>query len=210
MKGILGIKQGMATVFNPDGIVVPVTVIEAGPCVVTQVKTAASDGYDAVQLGFGETAERHLTNAQRGHLVASGGRRLRHLREFRTAAATQFAVGQALDVSQFQPGDRVHVTGVSRGLGTAGTVKRHHFNRQRKSHGQSDRERAPGAISAGSTPGRVFKNMRMAGRMGNERVTVRDLVVVVADPSRNLLALRGAVPGGRGSLVMVRAAEKGR
>jgi len=210
MKGILGYKQGMASVFDADGIVVPVTVIEAGPCVVTQVKTADRDGYDAIQVGFGETAERHLSRAQRGHLAASGGASLRHLRELRTASAGEFQVGQALDVGQFQPGDRVHVTGISRGLGTAGTVKRHHFNRQRKTHGQSDRERAPGAISAGSTPGRTFKSMRMAGRMGNEQVTVRDLVVVVADPARNLLAVRGAVPGGRGALVVVRAAEKGR
>jgi large subunit ribosomal protein L3 len=210
MKGILGIKQGMASIFGADGIVVPVTVIEAGPCVVTQVKTDASDGYGAVQLGFGETAERHLTKAQRGHLALAGGLPLRHLREFRTGAGDEFSVGQQLDVSQFQPGDRVHVTGVSRGLGTAGTVKRHHFNRQRKSHGQSDRERAPGSVGSGTSPGRTFKNMRMAGRMGNERVTVRGLEVVVADPKRNLLAVRGAVPGARGALLVVRAAEKGR
>jgi len=210
MKGILGYKRGMSRVFDASGVVVPVTVIEAGPCVVTHVKTAATDGYDAVQLGFGETRARRLSRAEKGHLAASGGGNLRHLREFRTSNSADFAVGQTLDVSQFSPGDRVHVSGVSRGLGTAGTVKRHGFNRQRKSHGQSDRERAPGAVGAGTTPGRTFKNMRMAGRMGNERVTVRDLLVVVADPERNLLALRGAVPGARGALITVRVAERGR
>jgi len=209
MKGILGYKRGMTRVFDDHGIVVPVTVIEAGPCTVTHVRSAARDGYAAVQLGFGAVRTERLGRARRGHLAASGAPPLRHLREFRTAAASDFAVGQTLDVSQFVPGDRVHVTGRSRGLGTAGTVKRHHFNRQRKSHGQSDRERAPGAVGAGTTPGRTFKNKRMAGRMGDERVTVRNLVVVVADPARHLLAVRGAVPGSTGGLVLVRGAEKG-
>lgn len=204
MKGIIGIKRGMARVYDPNGVAVPVTVIEVGPCVVTQVKTATRDGYDAVQIGFGECRERVLTAGQRGHLRASGGRPLRHLREFRGIDAAALSVGQTLDASVFSPGDRVHVTATSRGLGFAGTVKRHHFHRQRKSHGQSDRERAPGAVAAGTTPGRVFKGKRMAGRMGGERVTVRNLEVVVADPARNLLALRGAVPGHDGGLVVVR------
>jgi len=209
MKSILGYKQGMTRVFDSEGIVSPVTVIEAGPCIVTQVKTVATDGYDAVQLGFGGARARRLTKAERGHLRAAGGELVRHLREFRGEDTGDVEVGQTLDVSVFSPGDRVNITGVSRGLGTAGTVKRHHFHRQRKTHGQSDRERAPGSVGAGSTPGRTHKGKRMAGRMGAERVTVRNLEVVVADPERNLLAVRGSVPGGRGSLLLVRAAKTG-
>ena len=206
MKGILGYKRGMTRVFDDEGLVVPVTVIEAGPCHVTQVKTEASDGYEAVQLGFGETKEARLTKAQRGHLRASGGHVLRHLREFR-GASEGLSVGDQIDVSLFKPGERVAVSGVSRGLGFAGTVKRHHFNRQPKTHGQSDRERAPGSVGAGTTPGRTFKGKRMAGRMGGERTTVRNLQVVVADPERNLLAVRGAIPGHDGALVEVRVAD---
>jgi large subunit ribosomal protein L3 len=206
MKAILGYKRGMTRIFDENGVVVPVTVIEAGPCTVTQVKTADRDGYEAVQLGFGEAPERRLTQAERGHLAASGGASLRHLREFRVAGEAP-GLGERLDVSVFEPGDRVHVSAVSRGLGTAGTIKRHNFNRQRKTHGQSDRERAPGSVGAGTTPGKTLKGQRMAGRMGHERVTVKNLVVMVADPARNLLAVRGAVPGPRGSLVEVRAAK---
>ena len=207
MKWILGYKRGMAQVFDEHGVMVPVTVIEAGPCVVTQVKTHDRDGYGAVQLGFGVARPERLTRARRGHLAASGQRALAHLREFRSEATDVFKVGQRLDVSLFTPGDLVKVTGVSRGLGFAGTVKRHHFNRQRKTHGQSDRERAPGAAGAGTTPGRTFKGKRSAGRMGGERVTTRNLRVVVADPARNLLAVRGAVPGSDGGLVIVRSEE---
>ena len=210
MKGILGFKRGMARVFDSRGEIVPVTVIEAGPCVVTQVKTAARDGYDAVQLGFDLVDAKALTAGQRGHLAASGGRMLRQIREFRAVDAGACTVGQTIDVGVFTPGDRVRVTGTSRGQGFAGTIKRHHFHRQRKTHGQSDRERAPGAVAAGSTPGRTFKGKRMAGRMGGERVTVRDLEVVVADPARNLLAVRGAVPGHDGGLVIVRGFEGAR
>jgi len=210
MKALLGYKRGMARLFDEKGTMVPVTVIEAGPCTVTQVRTEARDGYAAIQLGFGESKPGRLTKAQRGHLKRSGAAGLRHLREFRGAPAESVRVGATLDVSQFTPGDKVDVTGVSRGLGWAGTIKRHHFNRQRKTHGQSDRERAPGAVGAGTTPGRTFKGMRMAGRMGGERVTVRNLVVVVADPDRNLLAVRGAVPGFDGGLVVVRAAKGGK
>lgn len=213
MKGILGYKRGMARIFDAEGLAVPVTVIEAGPCTVTQIKTSESDGYEAVQLGFGDVREERLTKPERGHLAAAGGQSLRHLREFRlpegaTGAAEGeeggLELGQTVDASVFEVGDRVDVTGTSRGLGFAGTIKRHHFSRQRKTHGQSDRERAPGAIGAGTTPGKVVKGKRMAGRMGGERVTVRNLEVMAADPERNLLALRGAVPGFKGGLVMVR------
>lgn len=208
MKGLLGYKRGMARIFNEKGLAVPVTVIEAGPCVVTQIKTTERDGYQAVQLGFGAIKEKRLTRAERGHLRASGGASLRHVREFRLAGDADVALGDTLDVSVFAPGDRIQVTATSRGLGMAGTIKRHHFNRQRKTHGQSDRERAPGSVGAGTTPGKTIKGLRMAGRMGGERVTVRNLEVVVADPVRNLLAVRGAVPGFDGGLVVIRGLER--
>lgn len=208
MKGLLGYKRGMARIFNDKGLAVPVTVIEAGPCVVTQIKTTERDGYQAVQLGFGAIKEKRLTRAERGHLLASGGAPLRHVREFRLAGDADVALGDTLDVSVFAPGDRIQVTATSRGLGMAGTIKRHHFNRQRKTHGQSDRERAPGSVGAGTTPGKTIKGLRMAGRMGGERVTVRNLEVVVADPVRNLLAVRGAVPGFDGGLVVIRGLER--
>lgn len=209
MKALLGYKRGMTRVFDDQGTMVPVTVIEAGPCTVTQLRTEGRDGYTAVQLGFGPIKPARLSKAELGHLRRSGGASLRHLREFRGALAETVKVGQTLDVSQFSPGDRVDVSGVSRGLGWAGTIKRHHFQRQRKTHGQSDRERAPGAVGAGTTPGRTFKGKRMAGRMGGETVTTKNLVVVVADPARNLLAVRGAVPGFDGGLVVVRSARRG-
>lgn len=205
IKGILGYKRGMTRIYDQEGRVIPVTVIEAGPCVVTQVKTEARDGYAAVQLGFGEVKAKRLTKAERGHLEKSGRHSVRHLREFRGGPTDDVKVGATVDAGLFAVGEHVHVTATSRGLGTAGTIKRHHFNRQRKTHGQTDRERAPGSVGAGTTPGRTFKGMRMAGRMGNERVTVRNLEVVVADPSRNLLAVRGAVPGNDGALVIIRA-----
>lgn len=208
MKGLLGYKRGMARIFNDKGLAVPVTVIEAGPCVVTQLKTTERDGYEAVQIGFGAVKESRLTRAERGHLAASGAGPLRHVKEFRLAGSADVQLGDRLDVSLFTPGDRVQVTATSRGLGTAGTIKRHHFNRQRKTHGQSDRERRPGSVGAGTTPGKTIKGLRMAGRMGGERVTVRNLEVVVADPSRNLLALRGAVPGFDGALVVIRGIER--
>ncbi|MEO8082350.1 MAG: 50S ribosomal protein L3 [Ardenticatenales bacterium] len=208
MKGLLGYKRGMARIFNDKGLAVPVTVIEAGPCVVTQIKTTDRDGYQAVQLGFGVIKEKRLTQAERGHLRASGGMPLRHVREFRLAGDADVALGDTLDVSVFVPGDRIQVTATSRGLGMAGTIKRHHFHRQRKTHGQSDRERAPGSVGAGTTPGKTIKGLRMSGRMGGERVTVRNLEVIVADPARNLLAVRGAVPGFDGALVVIRGLER--
>jgi Ribosomal protein L3 len=208
MKGLLGYKRGMARIFNDKGLAVPVTVIEAGPCIVTQIKTTERDGYQAVQLGFGSIKERRLTMPERGHLRASGGVPLRHVREFRLAGDADVALGDTLDVSVFAPGDRIQVTATSRGLGMAGTIKRHHFSRQRKTHGQSDRERAPGSVGAGTTPGKTIKGLRMAGHMGAERVTVRNLEVIVADPARNLLAVRGAVPGFDGGLVVIRGLER--
>ena len=200
INGLIGKKVGMTQVFATTGEIVPVTVIEAGPCTVTQVKTAGSDGYEAIQLGFGNA--RRLTAGEKGHLKRLP--MLRYLREFRVEQAGEFQVGQKIDASIFKPGDRVDVVGVSKGKGFAGVVKRHHFAGGPKTHGQSDRHRAPGAISSGTTPGRILKGKRMAGRMGSERVTVQDLVIVQADAERNLLLVKGAVPGGVNGLLLVK------
>ncbi len=207
MKAILGFKRGMALLFDDKGLALPVTIIEVGPCTVTWVRTKERDGYTGFQLGLGEVVARRLTRAERGHLEHSGGKALRHLREFRCSEGDAPTLGSQVDAGVFEAGERVHVTGTSRGLGFSGTVKRHHFGRQRKTHGQTDRERAPGSIGAGTSPGRVWRGQRMAGRMGNQRVTVRNLEVVVADPRRNLLAVRGAVPVPRGGLLLIRGAK---
>ncbi len=207
MKAILGFKRGMARLFDANGLAVPVTIIEAGPCTVTWVRTPERDGYAAFQLGLGQVREKQLTRAERGHLKHAGGKLFRYLREFRCAEGEAPELGSTVDAGLFRTGERVHVTGTSRGLGFAGTVKRHHFGRQRKTHGQTDRERAPGAIGAGTSPGRVWRGQRMAGRMGNVRVTVRNLEVIASDRQRNLLAIRGAVPGPRGGLVLIRGTK---
>ncbi len=208
MKGILGKKIGMTQIFDDNGEVVPVTVIQAGPCYVTQVRTEERDGYRAVQLGFEEVAKKRLNKPELGHLEKAGVPPLRYLREFPLDDGEEFEVGQRIDVSIFEKGDLVDVTGYSKGRGFAGTIKRHGFRRQPKTHGQSDRERAPGAISAGTDPGRVFKGQRMAGRMGTRRVTIQNLKVVLVDPERNLLAVKGAVPGARNGLLIIREAVK--
>lgn len=200
ITGILGKKVGMTQVFQDDGAVVAVTAIEAGPCTVTQIKTKAKEGYDAVQLGFGQA--KRINRPQRGHLKKLG--LYRHLREFRVEDASKIQLGDSVDVGIFHPGDLVDVTGTSKGRGFAGVVKRHHFAGGPKSHGQSDRHRAPGSIGAGTDPGRVIKGLKMAGHMGDERVTVQKLQVVKADPERNLLLVRGAVPGARNGLLIVR------
>lgn len=207
INGIMGYKRGMTRIFDANGVAVPVTVVEAGPCTITQIKSLQNDGYMAIQMGFGETKPSRLAQAERGHLKRSGGRPLRHLREFRVDSIADLKVGTTVDCGIFETGGRVDVSGTSRGLGMSGTIKRHHFSRQRKTHGQSDRERAPGSVGAGTTPGKTFKGQRMSGRMGGERVTVRNLKVVAVDPSRNLLALNGAVPGHDGELVVIRASR---
>lgn len=223
MKGLLGIKVGMTQIIDESGVVSPVTVIQAGPCYITQIKRRASDGYDAVQLGFGEVKEARLTRGQRGHLgllkkQGNGkGRRgqgdgplaVRHLREFRTRRSDEFKLGQVLTVAQFERGDRVDVVGKAKGRGTAGVIKRHGFHGGPKTHGQSDRWRSPGSIGATSGTGKVMKGLRMAGRMGNNRVTSSNLEVVRIDPERNLLAIKGPVPGAKGGLVVIREAAKG-
>ncbi|MDY7040469.1 MAG: 50S ribosomal protein L3 [Chloroflexota bacterium] len=208
MKGILGKKVGMTQIFDESGEVIPVTVIEAGPCFVVQKKTVERDGYQAVQLGFEEVKPKHLTRGQIGHLRTSDLPSLRYLREIRISDPDEYEEGQKVTVSIFDVGDRVDVVGASKGRGFAGTIKRHGFKRQSKTHGQSDRERAPGSIGATTTPGRVFKGKRMPGRMGNARVTAQNLQLVLVDPERNLLAVKGSVPGARGGLVVIKEARK--
>ncbi len=208
MRGILGKKVGMTQLFDENGNVVPVTIIEAGPCYVTQVKTVDVDGYNAVQLGFEETPERKLTNGQRGHLQKSGAPLLRRLREIRSSEPSPHVLGDVIKADIFQEGDVVDVIGVSKGRGFAGAVKRHGFAGGPKTHGQSDRQRATGSRGAGTTPGHTFPGTRAPGHMGDDRVTVQNLKVALVDPERNLLAIRGAVPGPRSGLVLVRDAVK--
>ena len=222
MKGLIGKKVGMTQVFDETGVVTPVTIIQAGPCFVTQVKDEKNDGYSAIQLGFGEVSPKRLTRGELGHLgiVKSNkktGRRggdkgipaVRHLREFRTSSSGDYTVGQQLTVAQFEPGEMVDVIGKTKGRGFAGVVKRHNFAGGVRTHGQSDRWRAPGSIGSATEMSRVPKGKRMAGRMGNERQTAQNLVVVRVDPERNLIAIRGAVPGAKGGLVIIRDAAKG-
>jgi large subunit ribosomal protein L3 len=204
VDGLIGRKIGMTQVFAEDGTVEPVTAIEAGPCTVTQVKTADKGGYNAVQLGFGEA--KRLNSPQRGHLKKLG--LFRYLREFRVADTSDIEPGHQFDVNLFQAGDMVDVIGTSKGKGFAGTIKRHHFSGGPKTHGQSDRHRAPGSVGAGTDPGRVLKGQRMAGHMGNERVTVKRLKVVKTDPDKNLLLVKGAVPGARNGLLEIRKSTR--
>lgn len=210
MKGMIGKKVGMTQVFDENGNVVPVTVIEAGPCYVTQIRNADRDGYTAIQLGYGETKPQRLTKGQLGHLQKNNLPALKVLREFRVKGddAAELQEGAEIKVDVFQSGELVDVIGISKGRGFAGTIKRHNFDRQPKTHGQSDRERAPGAVGMCAAPGRTMKGQRMAGRMGNDRVTMQNLEVVVVDADKNLLAVRGSIPGAKGGIVMIRPANK--
>ena len=200
IQGILGRKLGMTTHYSENGTAEAVTAVLVGPCTVTQVKTVARDGYEAVQVGF-ESAKR-LNKPLSGHLERSGGK-FRHLEEFKVTDLGEYEVGQTVDTSMFEPGETVTVVARSKGRGFAGGVRRHHFHGGPKTHGQSDRHRAPGSIGAGSSPGRVWKGTRMAGHMGDERVSQRGLRVVATDPDRNLLLVRGSVPGARNALVRI-------
>ena len=206
LKGLIGKKIGMTQIFDEKGVAYPVTIIEAGPCYVTQVRNQERDGYQAVQVGFGEVHPKKLAAGELGHLKVNDIPPMRFLREFRSKEAA--SVGDKLTVDLFAIGEHVDVVGTSKGKGFAGAVKRHHFKGGKKTHGQSDRHRAPGSRSSGTTPGRVFKNSRGAGHMGNERVTVQALKVVLVDPERNLLGVHGAVPGGKGGLVVIKEARK--
>ncbi|MFC1922712.1 50S ribosomal protein L3 [Chloroflexota bacterium] len=208
MKGLIGKKIGMTQIFDEEGLAVPVTLIEAGPCYVTQVRTAQNDGYNAVQLGFEEAKPKRLTGGQLGHLKNNELPPLRYLREFRVKDP-EVSKGDKLVVGDiFDAGERVDIIGTSKGKGFQGVVKRYGFRGGPKTHGQSDRLRAPGSIGATTTPGRVFKGKRMPGRMGFERVTVQNLRVEYVDNDRNLLGVRGAIPGGKGGIVMIKEARK--
>lgn len=208
MRGILGRKVGMTQLFDESGVVVPVTVIEAGPCYVTQVKTSETDGYNSVQIGFEEVAEKKLTKGQRGHLNQAGTPLLRRLREVRYADTPDLSLGDVIKADVFEEGDSVDIVGISKGKGFAGSVKRHGFGGGPKTHGQSDRHRATGSRGAGTTPGRTFPGAKAPGQMGNQRVTIQNLRVALVDAERNLLAVKGAVPGPKGGLVFVREAIK--
>jgi large subunit ribosomal protein L3 len=203
-EGLLGKKVGMGQVFTEKGEIIPVTVLEVGPCFVTQIKSPEKDGYSAVQLGFEET--RHLTKPERGHLKNLPS--LKHLQEVRTATIANYEVGQKLNASIFVVGDLVDVSGVSKGKGHAGVMKRHHFHGGAATHGQSDRARRGGSTGATTTPGRVLRGLRMAGQMGNKPATVLNLEVVQVDQERNVIAVKGAVPGSRGTVLFVRKARK--
>lgn len=194
IQGLLGRKIGMTQVFGPTGEVIPVTVLEVGPCVVTQIRTKERDGYEAVQLGFGEVSAKSLTRPRQGHLKAAG-RLVRHLREFAADNIEEHTVGQVLTADVFQAGQLVDVTGTSKGRGFQGVVKRHGFGGGRASHGATRIHRAPGSIGAGTNPSRVIKGKRMPGHMGDEQQTVRNIRVAKVDAERNLIYLRGAVPG---------------
>lgn len=210
MKGMIGKKVGMTQVFDEQGNVIPVTVIQAGPCYVTQVRNSERDGYTAVQLGFGETKPTRLTKGQLGHLQKQQLPALRVLREFRLSddAAVDVEEGAEIKVDVFERGERVDVIGQSKGRGFQGGIKRHGFNRQPKTHGASDRTRAPGSVGMRATPGKTLKGQRMAGHMGDERVTSLNLEVVIVDPEKNLLAVKGSIPGAQGGIVMIRPSVK--
>jgi large subunit ribosomal protein L3 len=207
LKGLIGKKIGMTQIFDASGVAIPVTLIEAGPCFVTQVRTAEKDGYTAVQLGFEEVKPKRLTGGEMGHLKRNNLPPMRILREFRIKDP-QVNEGDQVTVALFAVGERVDVTGTSKGKGFAGAVKRYHFRGGPRTHGQSDRERGPGSRSSTTTPGRVYKGSRGPGHMGDDRVTAQGLKVVLVDSERNLLGVRGAIPGSRNGLVLIKEARK--
>jgi len=209
LKGLIGKKIGMTQIFDENGAAIPVTVIEAGPCYITQVRTVEIDGYSAVQVGYGEVKPKRLTGGQLGHLKRKNLSLppLRFLREFRVKDAG-VNEGDKLSVEVFVVGDRVDIVGSSKGRGFAGAVKRYHFRGGPKTHGQSDRHRAPGSRGSGTTPGRTYAGARGPGHMGDDQVTAQNLKVVLLDPERNLIGVRGSVPGSRGGLVLIKEARK--
>jgi large subunit ribosomal protein L3 len=207
LKGLIGKKIGMTQIFDEAGVAFPVTLIEAGPCFVTQIRTPEREGYASVQLGFGEVHAKRLTGGERGHLTGNKIPPLRFLREFRTKSP-DVNLGDKVTVDAFAVGEHVDVVGMSKGKGFAGVVKRHHFHGMDATHGTSDRNRAPGSNSAGTTPGRVYRGSRRAGHMGRDRITAQNLRIVLVDASRNLIGVNGAVPGGKGGLVMLRETRK--
>ena len=208
VKGILGSKLGMTQVWDENNRVVPVTVIQAGPCVVTQVRTPETDGYSAVQLGFGAVKAKKVTKPEAGHFAKADVTPRKHLVELRTADASEYTLGQEVNADAFEVGQVVDVTGVTKGKGTAGVMKRHGFHGLRATHGVHRKHRSPGSIGQSSTPSRVFPGMRMAGRMGVDKVTVQNLTIHAVDAERGLILVKGSVPGPKGALVVVRTAAK--
>jgi large subunit ribosomal protein L3 len=204
MKNILGKKHGMTRVFTEEGIVEPVSVLEVGPCVITQIKTEQKHGYQAIQIGY--MSAKKLNAPETGHLNKIS--LLKHLKEFRVDDLGDSQVGQIVDVSIFEPGDLVDITGTSKGKGFAGVMKRHHFHGGPKTHGQSDRARAPGSVGAGTTPGRVFKGTPMAGHMGSQTITAIKLKVVRVDTERNLIMVKGSVPGSKNTVLSIKTSRK--
>ena len=209
VKGIIGEKLGMTQVWDDQNQVVPVTVIQAGPCVVTQVRTPSTDGYSAVQLAYGQVDPRRVNKPDAGHFKKAGVTPRKHVAEIRTTDAVDYTVGQEIGPDVFEAGQLVDVTATSRGKGFAGGMKRHGFHGLRASHGVERKHRSPGSVSAGTTPGRTFPGKKMPGRMGGERVTTQNLTVHKVDPSQNLLFIQGSVPGPVGAMVIVRTAAKG-
>jgi large subunit ribosomal protein L3 len=207
LKGLIGKKIGMTQIFDENGAALPVTLIEAGPCFVTQIRTVEKEGYSAVQLGYEEVKPKRLTNGEIGHLKRSNLPPLKYLREFR-AKEVEVKEGDKLDVAVFVVGEKVDVSGTSKGKGFAGAVKRYHFRGGPKTHGQSDRLRGPGSRGSTTTPGRVYKGTRGAGHMGNDSVTAQNLKVVLVDAERNVIGVNGSVPGARGGLVVIRESRK--
>ncbi|POM25399.1 50S ribosomal protein L3 [Actinomadura rubteroloni] len=208
-KGVLGEKLGMTQVFDDEGRIVPVTVVQAGPCVVTQIRTQETDGYTAVQIGYGQIDPRKVNKPRKGHFEKAGVTPRRYLTELRLDDTTEYELGQEITAGVFETGQRIDVTGTSKGKGTAGVMKRHGFKGLGASHGTQRKHRSPGSIGGCATPGRVFKGLRMAGRHGNARTTVQNLTVHAIDTEKNLLLIKGAVPGPNGGLVLVRDAVKG-
>ena len=209
IKGVLGEKLGMTQVWDADNRVVPVTVVKAGPCVVTQVRDNAKDGYAAVQIAFGEIDPRKVNKPRKGHFDKAGVTPRRYMVEVRTDDADTYSLGQEITAEVFEVGQRIDVVGTSKGKGTAGVMKRHNFRGLGNSHGTQRKHRSPGSIGACATPGRVFKGVRMAGRMGNARVTVQNLTVHAVDAEKGLLLIKGAIPGPNGGVVLVKTAAKG-
>lgn len=207
MEGIIGKKIGMTQVFNESGIVTPVTVVEVNPMTIVQVKTVETDGYNAVQVATGEVKEKHVNNPKKGHFDKAGVAYKKTLKEFRVEDASKFEVGQEITLDIFEDGQKIDVVGTSKGKGTAGTIKRHNQSRGPETHG-SKYHRGPGSIGAASYPARVIKGMPMAGRMGNEQVTVQNLEIVKVDKERGLLLVKGAVPGPKGGQLVVKKAVK--
>ena len=207
-KGLIGKKIGMTQIFDEKGNVIPVTVIECGPCVVAQKKTAENDGYDAIQLGFMDAKAKHMTKAEQGHFEKNGLQLKKHLKEFRYEDCSKYNVGDVITVDTFAAGEKVDITGMTKGHGYSGVVVRWNHHKLRMTHGVGPVHRQPGSMGANSSPSRIFKNKKMAGQYGNEQVTVQNLKVVKIDSENNLIAVKGAIPGAKNGIVFIRDSVK--